>query len=291
MFLNKSTWSSIPPNCDNITQLRTWIDEADCVLIGAGAGLSTSAGLHYGGERFRTLFPDYIARYDLTDMYSSAFYPFPSREAFWGYFSKHIFHNRYDRTTNNCYSDLFALVENKDYFVLTTNADHLFIDHGFDKNRLFYTQGDYGLFQCSTPCHTETYDNRAEIMQMIAQQKDLKIPSALLPKCPKCGGDMEVNLRKDSNFVQDEGWYRACKRYEGFLKHHKGQKILFLELGIGYNTPAIVKYPFWRMTHQLDRARYVCINVGDIEIPIEISAKSLGISQDIAEVLSLVLNR
>ncbi len=268
--------------------LKDKIVQADAVVIGAGAGLSASAGLVYGGERFETLFPDFIDRYNLTDMYSSAFYPFLTEEEFWAYFSRHIYHNRYESQVNDCYKTLLSLVEEKDYFVITTNADHLFIKNGFDKSRLFYTQGDYGLFQCAKPCHSATYDNEEVVRQMVAQQSDCKIPSHLIPTCPQCGGAMSVNLRKDGTFVEDNDWHEAARRYEGFLNKHKNGNILFLELGVGYNTPSIIKYPFWQMTYQNHQAYYVNINHDDTRVPKEISTQTLGVQGDIGEVLRQV---
>lgn len=273
---------------DKIALLKQKIQEADAVIIGAGAGLSTSAGLDYGGARFGRLFPDFIAKYPLTDMYSTAFYPFPTPEEFWAYFSRHIYHNRYESEVNSCYETLLKLVEDKNYFVLTTNADHLFIRNGFEKARLFYTQGDYGLFQCSVPCHQKTYDNRDIIDQMVAQQRDCKIPSELLPKCPRCGAPMEVNLRKDDTFVEDEGWDLALKRYEKFLKENLDKKVLFLELGVGYNTPGIIKYPFWQMTYQHPNAYYVTLNASADRLPRELDGRSMALEGDIFERLQKI---
>ncbi len=271
---------------DNIGKIKSLIDKADAVVIGAGAGLSASAGLHYSGERFQRLFADFIEEYGLRDMYSSAFYNFKTREEYWAYFSRHIHCNRYDNDTNDSYKNLLNLVENKNYFVITTNVDHLFIKSGFSKDRLFYTQGDYGLFQCSKPCHKKTYDNKDIVEQMVKLQKDCKIPTELIPKCPLCGKDMEPNLRKDSAFVEDEGWHKAMNSYDVFLKKNLGGNILFFELGIGYNTPSIIKYPFWQMTYQNSKASYISINLSKDNCPKEIIDKSLCITGDIAEVLS-----
>ncbi|MFI3249835.1 MAG: Sir2 silent information regulator family NAD-dependent deacetylase [Eubacteriales bacterium] len=263
--------------------IKEEIARADCIVVGAGAGLSTSAGLEYGGERFERLFPDYIKEYGLTDMYSSAFYDFPTSNAFWGYFCKHILHNRYESEINDCYSNLLGLLEGKNYFVITTNADHLFLRNGFPKERLFYLQGDYGLFQCSVPCHQKTYDNQERVYHMVDSLCDLKIPDELLPLCPECGAPMDVNLRKDGSFVEDEGWHAGLERYQKFLGEMK--KPLFLELGVGYNTPSIIKYPFWRMTHRDKKARYLCLNAEEGAPPKEISKKSVYLCGDIATML------
>ncbi len=288
MSSNNATTTCTADYWDNIARLKQAVKEADAIVIGAGAGLSAAAGLQYGGERFARLFLNFIAHYGLTDMYSSAFYPFETQEAYWAYFAKHIYHNRYESEVNGCYSDLLRLVQgvpNENYFVITTNADHLFIKSGFDKQKLCYTQGDYGLLQCSVPCHAQTYDNKELVYKMVAQQKNFKIPTELLPKCPRCGAPMEVNLRKDDTFVEDAGWHAAVERYETFLKENIRKKILFLELGVGYNTPSIIKYPFWQMTHRSASATYACINLDDASCPKEIEKKAIGIEGDIYAVL------
>ncbi|MFI3326482.1 MAG: Sir2 silent information regulator family NAD-dependent deacetylase [Clostridia bacterium] len=285
MFLKNKTENFTEDYSAKIGKFKELTQNADAVVIGAGAGLSTSAGLNYGGQRFEKLFPDFIEKYKLTDMYSSAFYPFETREEFWAYFSRHIYHNRYESEVNSLYSDLFNIIKDKNYFVITTNADHLFIKSGFDKERLFYTQGDYGLFQCSKPCHGKNYDNKEQVYEMVEKQKNCKIPTQLIPKCPVCGEEMSVNLRKDDTFVEDDGWYNAMDRYESFVKENINKNIVFLELGIGYNTPSIIKYPFWQMTHGHKNANFICINYDDIRVPKEIIHKSLCFKADIKNVI------
>ena len=272
-----------------IQRLKTALDEADAVVIGAGAGLSTSAGFTYDGERFHKYFADFEAKYGFHDMYSGGFYPYATPEEHWAYWSSYILINRYTDAPKPVYEELFRLVSDKDYFVITTNVDHCFQKAGFDKKRLFYTQGDYGLFQCSEPCCQETWDNEAVIRQMVAEQKDMKIPSALIPRCPHCGKPLTMNLRSDDRFVEDEGWHTAAGRYANFLRTREGQKILFLELGVGYNTPVIIKYPFWQMTAKNPRATYACINRGGVFCPDEIADRAICVDGDIGEVLEKIL--
>lgn len=271
-----------------IPKLKTALDEADAVVIGAGAGLSTSAGFTYDGERFRKYFADFEAKYGFHDMYSGGFYPYATPEEHWAYWSRYILINRYTDAPKPVYESLLRLVKDKDYFVITTNVDHCFQKAGFDKKRLFYTQGDYGLFQCSEPCCRETWDNEAVIRQMVAEQKDMKIPSALVPRCPHCGKPLTMNLRADGSFVEDEGWHAAAERYANFLRTREGQKILFLELGVGYNTPVIIKYPFWQMTAKNPRATYACINRGEAFCPAEIADRAVCIDGDIGDILARI---
>ncbi len=272
-----------------IQKLKTALDEADAVIIGAGAGLSTSAGFTYDGERFQKYFADFEAKYGFHDMYSGGFYPYATPEEHWAYWSRYIRINRYMDAPKPVYEELFRLVRDKDYFVITTNVDHCFQKAGFDKKRLFYTQGDYGLFQCSEPCCQETWDNEAVIKQMVAEQKDMKIPSVLIPRCPHCGKPLTMNLRSDDRFVEDEGWHEAAGRYANFLRTREGQKILFLELGVGYNTPVIIKYPFWQMTAKNPRATYACINRGEVFCPDEIADRAICVDGDIGEAIEKVL--
>lgn len=278
-------------NCsDSVNRLREALSAADSVVIGAGAGLSASAGLTYAGERFERYFADFAAKYGFRDMYSGGFYPFPAPEEFWAYWSRYIFINRYTAAPKPVYDDLLALVRNKDYFIITTNVDHCFQKAGFAKERLFYTQGDYGLFQCSTPCRQETFDNESVIMRMMERQKEMRIPSELLPVCPYCGKPMTMNLRCDDRFVEDSGWHRAAERYETFLRTRRDRGILFLELGVGRNTPGIIKYPFWHMTARNPRATYACVNYGEAVCPREIAKQSICIDADIGEVLTSCAN-
>ena len=287
-----------------VLKLKEAISQADTIVIGAGAGLSTSAGFTYTGERFEKHFADFHQKYGFTDMYSGGFYPYKTLEENWAFWSRYIWINRYMDAPKSVYSDLLNLVRDKDYFVLTTNVDHCFQKAGFDKKRLFYTQGDYGLFQCSEPCHQKTYDNQEQVRKMVESQGlnpsraeegfsggKMSIPTELVPHCPVCGKPMSMNLRADDTFVQDEGWYKAAERYDNFISTRKldsDGKVLFLELGVGGNTPGIIKYPFWQMTARNPNATYVCINFGEAVVPREIADKSICVNADIGEILKAV---
>ena len=268
-----------------VNRLKNALESADAIVIGAGAGLSTSAGFTYAGDRFRRFFSDFIQKYHFRDMYTAGFYPFPAPEEYWAYWSRYILINRYENPPKPVYQHLLKLVKDKNYFVITTNVDHCFQKAGFDKARLFYTQGDYGLFQCSTPCHRRTYDNEEVILRMIAEQKDMRIPSALVPRCPKCGAPMAMNLRADETFVEDLGWNEAASRYVEFVEKHLNEKLLLLELGVGGNTPAIIKYPFWKLTAQNPNATYVCVNLGEAQCPPQIESRSIVVNADLADLI------
>ena len=287
-------------------QLKKEIRSADAIVIGAGAGLSTSAGFTYGGERFRKFFFDFAKEYGIEDMYSGGFYPFPDEETRWAWWARHIYYNRYIEAPKPVYQDLRKLVKGKECFVLTTNVDHMFQKAGFDKGRLFYTQGDYGLFQSVNPLIRKTYDNEEWVMQAMeaqgflrdeegvfqvpaARELQMRIPTALIPRCPEDGSAMTMNLRADDSFVEDEGWHKAAAAYSDFLQKREGKHILFLELGVGGNTPVIIKYPFWRMTLANEKAVYGCINYGEAVCPEEIRDRSICIDGDIGEVLKELL--
>lgn len=271
-----------------IAEFGQVLHEASAIVVGAGAGLSTSAGMEYTGPRFEENFADFIAAYGFTDMYSAGFYHFPSPREHWAYWSRYVHLNRYTNPPRDTYQVLLNLLDGRDYFVLTTNVDHQFQLAGVDRQRLFYTQGDFGLFQCSVPCHAQTYDNRETIREMVTRQVNRQVPVQLLPKCPRCGAPMSMNLRADHTFVEDEGWHVAAGRYRDFLGRHRRGKVLFLELGVGANTPGIIKYPFWRFTADNPQARYICINAGQALAHREIRERSLAINADIDTVLRQV---
>ena len=288
MFSRISTEKSMNGCSGPVERLAKALGEADAVVVGAGAGLSASAGFAYSGARFSANFADFEAKYGFHDMYTGGFYPFPSREEFWAYWSRYILINRYQDAPKPVYGELLRLLRGKDYFVLTTNVDHCFQKAGVDKKRLFYTQGDYGLFQCSEPCCQETWDNETAVREMVARQKEMRVPAELLPVCPRCGRPLTMNLRSDDKFVEDEGWHAAAERYENFLRTRRRGKALFLELGVGYNTPGIIKYPFWQMTAANPEAVYACVNQGEAFCPRDIDSQAICIDGDIGETIRAV---
>lgn len=287
---------------DSRSLLRRALSEAEAVVVGAGAGLSAAAGFTYDNARFDKYFSDFARKYHFKDMYTGGFYPYPTPNEYWAYWSRFVYVNRYRNPPAPLYHTLYELVKDRDYFVVTTNVDHCFQKAGFDKKRLYYTQGDYGLFQCGVPCRNQTYDNEDTIRRMLTAQgyrfdedgdlylpdqakAEMSVPDDLLPRCPRCQKPMRMNLRVDASFVQDEGWNRAASRYEAFLEKHRNSKTLFWELGVGYNTPSIIKYPFWKMTHDRSDAVYACINMGEAFAPDEIRGKAICINENIGEIL------
>lgn len=285
MFSRIVTKKSTENYSQKIERLRAELNRADAVVIGAGSGLSAAAGFTYDGDRFLKYFGDFAKKYGIRDMYSGGFYPYPSPEEYWAWWSRHIYYNRYVDPPVPVYEKLLELVKDQDYFVLTTNVDHCFQKAGFDKKRLFYTQGDYGLWQCAEPCHSKTYDNETVVRQMVTEQREMRIPADLVPRCPKCGGPLRMNLRCDDTFVEDKGWQMAADRYEDFIRRHAGLRVVYLELGVGANTPGIIKYPFWQMTAGNENAMYACVNLGEAYCPAEIRERSICINGDIKDFL------
>ncbi len=289
------------PREEAVTRLRSELETADAVVAGAGAGLSTAAGFIYTGERFEKWFPDFIRTYGIRDMYSGGFFPFPSKEIFWAYWARYIYINRYLDPPKPVYGDLFSLLKDTDYFVITTNVDHCFQKAGFDRERLFYTQGDYGLFQSTDRRNRKTYDNEEWVMQAMEAQGfvmdadgvyqvpqsgvSMKIPTALIPKCPDDGSKVTMNLRADDSFVEDEGWYKASAAYAEFIRRHEKLHTLYLEIGVGANTPVIIKYPFWAMTAANPKAVYACLNYNEAFCPKQIEKQSICIDGDTWELL------
>ena len=286
MFFSRLTRQSTQNFSAQIDKLRAALAEADAVVVGAGAGLSTAAGYTYSGPRFSRLFGDFAARYGFSDMYSGGFYPYDTLEEHWAFWSRYVMCNRYEPIPGGVYQQLLDLLRDRDYFVLTTNVDHCFQRASFDKQRLFYTQGDYGLFQCSRPCCQETWDNEDAIRAMVDQQGNLRIPSELVPHCPHCGAPATMNLRSDGTFVEDEGWHKAAARYSEFLRRHEGMRTLYLEIGVGGNAPGIIKYPFWQMTAANPRATYACVNLGEACAPRELERQSILINASADEVVA-----
>lgn len=267
------------------------IDDADYILIGAGAGLSTAAGIEYSGERFKKYFGDFIEEYGFTDMYSSGFYPFESSEEKWAYWARHVFANRYDVGKTDVYQKLLKLVENRDYFVITTNVESQFWINGFDGSRIFATQGDYGLLQCSKPCHDKLYSNEVQVHEWLDKTENFKIPSEMIPKCPVCGEEMELNLRVDNTFVEDEKWHEMYNNYEKFLEKIDGSKVVFMEFGVGYNTPAIIRFPFERMTLSNPNANLIRFNLDYPQPTRENKDKTISFDENIEDVLDYWLSR
>lgn len=269
-----------------IRRAKEMLAGAECILIGGGAGLSSAAGLTYGGARFWEHFPDFMQKYGMTDMYSAGFYPFDTQEEKWAFWSRHILLNRWDPPAMPLYRALYELVREKNYFVITTNVDAQFEKAGFDPERLFAVQGDYGLLQCAKGCHDTLYPNEELMRKMAAGQTDCRIPSALVPKCPVCGGEMEVHIRKDAYFTEDDAWQRAAQRYDAFVEEARTKKTLLLELGVGFNTPGIIRFPFERLALRRERTHLVRINRDDPGTPPALAEKSLAFSKDLADVLS-----
>ncbi|WP_296887978.1 NAD-dependent protein deacetylase, SIR2 family [uncultured Methanobrevibacter sp.] len=267
------------------------IDEGDFIVIGAGAGLSAAAGIEYSGKRFTDNFKEFIEKYSMADMYSSGFYPFKTSEEKWAYWAKHIYLNRFQVGKTDLYQKLLKLVENKDYFVITTNVEHQFWINGFEDERIFATQGDYGFLQCGEVCHNKLYYNEDLIKEMVEKTVDCKIPSDLIPTCPVCGAEMETNLRKDNLFVQDEKWYEANERYSNFLRKIEDNKVVFLELGVGYNTPSIIKYPFEQWTYDNKNATLIRINRDYPDAIKENESKTISFDEDMDEIFDYWLSR
>ncbi len=304
--LNVST--GIGSKEEQVRRLKDTFSSCPVILIGAGAGLSTSAGLTYSGERFQRYFSDFAEQFGIRDMYTGGFYPFPDEETRWAWWARHIYFNRYIKAPKPVYNRLLKLMRDKDYFVLTTNVDHQFQLAGFDKRRLFYTQGDYGLFQSVNPKNRKTYDNEAWVMRAMAAQGfvmdergvydlpqsgklKMRIPADLIPICPDDGSSVTTNLRADDSFVEDAGWHAAAERYTRFVEAHEKGPILYLELGVGANTPVIIKFPFWRMTMANSEAVYACLNYGEAYCPKQIERQSLCVQDDIGAVLESIASK
>lgn len=270
---------------ERIEEFKNALESAEAVVIGAGAGFSDAAGIKYVGKRFTDNFQDFIKKYNMEDLYTSSFYPFKTQEERWAYWAKHVSLNRFETPATNLYTDLFDLVRDKNYFIITTNVEHQFWKANFPNEKIFATQGDYGYIQCAKGCHNKLYDNDSLVANMISATKDCKIPSSLVPKCPVCGGEMDINVRKDRYFVQGEDWDIAYNNYEKFIENNENKKIVFIELGVGYNTPGIIRYPFEQMTNKNDKAVLIRLNKDYPQGPIENKSKTISFTEDMTEVI------
>ncbi|MBR3898502.1 MAG: Sir2 silent information regulator family NAD-dependent deacetylase [Bacilli bacterium] len=273
----------------DINKIKKWIDEADAIIIGAGAGLSDAAGIHYSGEKFEEDFKDFIKKYGFKDLYTSSFYQFKTEEERWAYWAKHIYFSYYERKNTDLYRKLYNIVKDKNYFVITTNTDGQFINNGFKKNKIFEVQGSYSKLQCITPCHNKLYDNEKTIKKLLQNiDENLKVSSSLVPKCPVCHENMSVNLRCDDTFVEDNHWHKMEKDYNDFILNSSDKKVLLLEFGVGFNTPSIIRFPFEEMTFMHDNFRLIRFNDNYSLVPNEIKAKSISVSDSISEVIDLL---
>lgn len=273
---------------ERIKKASEILKNAEYILIGAGAGFSDAAGLKFSGKRFTDRFQDFIEKYDMEDLYSSSFYPFETMEEKWAYWARHISLNRFETPASELYENLYHLIKEKKYFVITTNVEHQFWKAGFPDEKIFATQGDYGYIQCAKGCHKKLYNNEKLVSKMLIQTKDCKIPSELIPKCPVCGGEMDVNVRKDEYFIQDEAWDKACNNYSSFLKEIEDKKVVFMELGVGFNTPGIIRYPFEQMTYVNPNATLIRLNRDYPKGATENANKTISFEEDMMKVISIL---
>ena len=267
-----------------INKMKQLLKEADCILIGAGSGLSTAAGLKYSGENFQKNYKEFMQKYHFEDLYSASFYEFKTQEEKWAFFSKMILLNRYNKPLT-LYKELYDIVKDKNYFVITTNVDGQFEISGFDKEKIFAVQGDYKYLQCENACHNKLYDNSEIVKKWTANMKECKIPSELVMKCPVCGGNMDMNLRKDDKFVQDENWYKQLKAYKDFLKEMKNKNVVLLEIGVGFNTPGIIRFPFEKMTIENSKTRLIRINKNYLKCFLDIADKAITFTEEVKQIL------
>lgn len=268
-----------------ILQAKQAIKQADYIIIGAGSGLSTAAGLLYSGEKFEKDFKEFIEKYHFDNLYSASFYEFKTQEEKWAFFAKMIKLNRYNEKPLKLYQELYEVVKNKEYFVLSTNVDGQFYNSGFDKDKVFEVQGDYSYLQCENACHKKLYNNKELVEKWLRNTKKFQIPSDLVMKCPVCGGNMNMNLRKDANFVQDENWYRQSKKYEDFLSRSKDKNVVLLEIGVGFNTPGIIRFPFEQMTANSEKTTLIRINKDYPNPMLEIENKIISFDEDTNKII------
>lgn len=286
--MKRRTMKFMNETLDKLKSLKYLLKSSDCVIIGAGAGLSTAAGIEYSGKRFKNNFDDFIKKYNFTDMYTAGFYNFNTEEEKWGYWAKHMYVNNIGMEPTNLYKKILDLVKDKEYFVITTNVDDQFYKTGFDINNIFTTQGSYKYIQCGKACHNKIYNATNLVKEMIKQTFDCKIPTRLIPKCPVCGKNMEVNIRKDSYFVQDNNWYKQEYRYKKFIDHSINKNVLLLELGVGFNTPGIIRFPFEKMTYQNPNWKLVRVNKDNCNTLIDLKNRGILIKDDINEIINII---
>ena len=272
---------------DKIQLLRQLIADADYVLIGAGAGLSAAAGLDYAGEDFRREFREWIDRYGITDLYAASFYPFQTEEELWACWAKHIWFARYRPEALPLYRLLWDVVKQKDYFVITTNVDAQFEKAGFDKDRIFATQGDYAYFQPQSGSPRELYPNQQWVDQVLPLIKDCRIPTALIPYTPE-GKPVSMNLRSDNTFVEDYHWHEQSSRYQAFVADAYDKRLLLLELGVGFNTPVIIRFPFERMAAEFPQTTLVRFNRDYPQLTTVGINRFISFTEDLTEVLSSI---
>lgn len=277
------------PYKEQIKHATALIKESEYILIGAGAGISTAAGLTYNGKRFTDNFSEFIKKYGtiyMKDMYTAGFYPFPTQEEKWGYWSKHSLLNRFLPPALPLYKQLYDIIKEKNYFVLTTNVDHQFYKSGFEAKRIFATQGDYGAIQCEKACHPKIYNAKKQFYAMDKARQNCMIPSYMVPKCPVCGGNMTMHLRSDNYFVEDENWHNMASHYIDFLEKMHGKKGVLLELGVGFNTPAIIRFPFEKMTYENSNLSLIRLNLNEAMVPEILEDRVIGIGGDMSKTIS-----
>lgn len=295
MFSKMKTSESIKTYSDNIQKAADLIKNSDKILIGAGAGMSASGGISYADEvLFKKWFPRYysMGMRSLVDM-QSIFWNVDEKNArsYWGYWANHIKHIRYDSPALKPYIDLFKLVKDKNYFVITTNVDGQFGKAGFAKKKIFEPQGEYALFQCDKPCKKEVFDNKEMINKMISNMDTniMKIREEDIPRCPYCKRLLKPNLRIDDSFVEEPHLVNLDS-YENFIHSSKKDSLVLIELGVGFDTPVIIRYPFQNIVYNYPNSSLIRINLDYADVPCEIENRSVSIKADIKKALNDISN-
>ena len=267
-------------------QLAALIQESDAIVVGIGAGMSAADGFLYIGERFEHAFPDFIEKYQLLDMLQASLYDFEDWEEYWAFQSRFVALNYLDQPLGASYVYLRELLAQKPHHIITTNADNAFAIAGYDSNNVFHIQGEYALWQCSNHCHQQTYRDDAKIRQMIAEQTNMRIPSELIPRCPKCNAPFEINKRnEEKGMVEDADFHAQAKRYHAFLDAHSKGKVLYLEIGVGHTTPQFIKHPFQQRVAENPDALFVTLNHKHYRIPLAIRPQTVQFTGHIAELI------